>query len=76
MPLTHRSFTISNDLYRRLNIASASLGMSTSEYLRGAATAALATHAEHDSVIATVFRLMDERSASEDAEHPSEAVTA
>jgi hypothetical protein len=58
-----RTFTVSDEMYRRMNLASASLGISTSEFIRGAALAALETLAERDSVLATVFRLMDEREA-------------
>lgn len=55
------SFLISDDAYKRLNLAAAAIGISASEYIRAAIDAALTTHAQYDPLIATAFRMYDEQ---------------
>jgi plasmid stability protein len=45
------SFDLPDELYRHVNLAAASMGMSSAEYIRCALVATLATHAEHDPII-------------------------
>jgi predicted DNA-binding protein len=59
-PVRSTSFAIPESLYRRVNLAAARVGASSSEYIRGALWAALETHAENDPVMARIFSAVDE----------------
>jgi len=48
----------------QLAIASASIGMSSSEYLRAALAAALATHSENDILLRRALEYADRNAAS------------
>ena len=59
VPLRTRGFTLPDDLYRRANIAAASLGgMSTSEYVRRALVCVLAADAASNPLLAAHFAQM------------------
>jgi hypothetical protein len=65
--------TIEDALYRRVNLAAASLGISSSSFIRGACQAALATLAEKDPALRAHFAFLDEREArgATSAERPA-----
>lgn len=47
-----------DDLERKVQVASAAIGLSSREYVQASVAAALATHAEHDPIVATAFRYL------------------
>jgi plasmid stability protein len=62
------SINLPDDLYKRVNVASAAVCLSVSEYIRVSLTAALATHAEQDPAVAAHFAFLDSRELARQAE--------
>jgi hypothetical protein len=46
------------EILDRVNVASAAVGLSSSEYITACLIAGLETHAQHDPIVATAFRVM------------------
>jgi plasmid stability protein len=62
------SFDLPDDLYQRVNIAAASRGLSSAEFIRASLHAALHTLTEHDGLVAAAFRYMDSQDLAITAE--------
>lgn len=54
------SFSLSADLYRRLNFAAAGMGLSSSEYIRRALVTVMAVDAVNDPALGAAFSAMQE----------------
>lgn len=55
MSSTHRTIRFPDGVLRRANLAAASCGMSTNEFVCAATEAALVTLGEHDSLLRAAF---------------------
>jgi hypothetical protein len=60
---------MSNALLRRINLAAASLGESSSEYVRNAVLVALNHHTRQDPALAAHFRYLDDREGLRETEN-------
>jgi hypothetical protein len=50
--------TLPDALEKMVQVASAAIGLSSREYVYASLTAALATHAEHDPIVAAAFKYL------------------
>jgi hypothetical protein len=50
---------IPKEMAKRVNLASAAVGLSFSEYVRSACCAGLMTHAEHDPTLGAAFHYLN-----------------
>jgi hypothetical protein len=55
--------TLPDDIERKLNLASAAVGLSVREYVAACLIAGLETHSQHDGTLAMVFQGLDKLAA-------------